>query len=83
MVFKAQKIETETEQKWYNLKDAKGIANSVDLLRAVRSQPSESAMSTQELVMSYRNVPKFLEQQVWANSVDPDETAVWSRSTLI
>ena len=32
----------------------------------------------------YRNVPKFSDRQVWANSVDPDQTsgAVWSGSTL-
>ena len=27
------------------------------------------------LVIKYRNVPKFLDRQVWANSVDPDQTA--------
>ena len=35
----------------------------------------------------YRNAPKFSDTQVWANSVDPDQTdqegAVWSRSTLL
>ena len=34
----------------------------------------------------YRNFPKFLDRQVWANSADPDQTAprgaVWSGSTL-
>ena len=34
----------------------------------------------------YRNFPKFSDRQVWANSVDPDQTApiraVWSGSTL-
>ena len=33
----------------------------------------------------YRKVPKFSDRQVWANSVDPDQTApraVWSGSTL-
>ena len=35
----------------------------------------------------YRTVPKFSDRQVWANSVDPDQTAptggaVWSGSTL-
>ena len=34
----------------------------------------------------YRYAPKFLDRQVWANSVDPDQTAhrgaVWSGSTL-
>ena len=34
----------------------------------------------------FRNDPKFLDRQVWANSVDPDQTAptgaVWSGSTL-
>ena len=25
--------------------------------------------------MSYRNVPKFSDRQVWANSADPDQTA--------
>ena len=33
-----------------------------------------------------RNVPKFLDIQIWANSADPDQTAprgaVWSGSTL-
>ena len=24
---------------------------------------------------NYRNVPKFLDRQVWANSADPDQTA--------
>ena len=36
--------------------------------------------------MKYRNDPKFSDRQVWANSVDPDQTAprgaVWSGSTL-
>ena len=36
----------------------------------------------------YRNVPMFLDRQVWANSVDPDQTArprgaVCSGSTLL
>ena len=34
----------------------------------------------------YRNIPKFLDRQVWGNSVDPDQTAprgaVWSGSKL-
>ena len=31
----------------------------------------------------YRKDPKFLDQQIWANTVDPDHTApVWSGSTL-
>ena len=25
--------------------------------------------------LTYRNVPKFSDRQVWANSVDPDQTA--------
>ena len=29
-----------------------------------------------------RNFPKFSDRQVWANSADPDQTAVWSGSTL-
>ena len=37
-------------------------------------------------ILTYRNVPKFSDRQVWANSADPDQTAptgaVWSRSTL-
>ena len=45
---------------------------------------------------TFRSVPKFLDRQVWANSVDPDQTqrknkeekaqargAVWSESTLL
>ena len=36
--------------------------------------------------MNYHNDPKFSDRQVWANSVDPDQTAprgaVWSASTL-
>ena len=35
--------------------------------------------------MYYRNDSKFLDRQVWANSVDSDQTAlgaVWSESTL-
>ena len=33
----------------------------------------------------YRNDPKFMDRQVWANSVDPDQTAprVYLRSTLL
>ena len=27
------------------------------------------------LIVTYRNVPKFLDRQVWANSADPDQTA--------
>ena len=34
----------------------------------------------------YRNIPKFLDGQVWANSADPDQTAargaVWSGTAL-
>ena len=34
----------------------------------------------------YRNDPKFLDRQAWANSADPDQIAprgaVWSGSTL-
>ena len=26
-------------------------------------------------IMYYRNDPKFLDRQVWANSADPDQTA--------
>ena len=26
------------------------------------------------LLKTYRNVPKFLDRQVWANSADPDQT---------
>ena len=37
-------------------------------------------------LQEYRNDPKFLDRQVWANSADPDQTAptgeVWSGSTL-
>ena len=37
-------------------------------------------------LVGYRNDPKFLDRQVWANSADPDQTApreaVWSVSTL-
>ena len=31
----------------------------------------------------YRNVPKFSDRQVWANSVDPDQTASRGASTLL
>ena len=43
------------------------------------------------IFIGYRNVPKFSDRQVWANSADPDQTAplqtapwgaVWSGSTL-
>ena len=38
------------------------------------------------MVCEYSNDPKFSDRQVWANSVDPDQTAprraVWSGSTL-
>ena len=27
------------------------------------------------LIYNYRNVPKFSDRQVWANSADPDQTA--------
>ena len=41
---------------------------------------------TLKLALAYRNVPKFSDRQVWANSADPDQTAprgaVWSGSTL-
>ena len=30
--------------------------------------------------LGYRNVPKFLDRQVWANSADPDQTAIPSAS---
>ena len=38
--------------------------------------------SVSSLCALYRNVPKFLDSHVWANSADPDQTAVWSGSTL-
>ena len=36
------------------------------------------------LFNEYRTDPKFMDRQVWANSVDPDQTvgAVWSGSAL-
>ena len=38
------------------------------------------------LFLQYRNGPKFSDGKAWANSVDPDHTAlrvaVWSGSTL-
>ena len=30
----------------------------------------------------YRNDPQFLDRHAWVNSADPDQTAVWSGSTL-
>ena len=36
-------------------------------------------------ISKYHNDPKFSDRRVWANSVDPDQTApkaVWSGSTL-
>ena len=30
----------------------------------------------------YRNDPKFSDKYAWANSADPDQTAVWSGATL-
>ena len=33
-------------------------------------------------IEEYRNDSKFFDSQVWANSVDPDDTAIWSGSTL-
>ena len=29
-----------------------------------------------KLCQTYRNVPKFSDRQVWANSADPDQTAL-------
>ena len=31
---------------------------------------------------TYRNDPNFSDRYAWANSADPDQTAVWSGSTL-
>ena len=46
----------------------------------------EIKIKTFILLQEYRNDPKFLDRQVWANSADPDQTAptgaVWSGSTL-
>ena len=33
-------------------------------------------------LLAYRNDPKFSDRYAWANSADPDQTAVWSGSTL-
>ena len=38
-------------------------------------------IESHSLGLGYSNDPKFSDRQVWANSVDPDET-VWSGSTL-
>ena len=32
------------------------------------------------LIWVYCNGPKFLDRQVWANSVHPDQTAFWEQS---
>ena len=32
-------------------------------------------MDASQLYARYRNVPKFSDSQVWANSADPDQTA--------
>ena len=53
-------------------------ANSVDLGRSDCSSRSNLIWST---LFAYRNVPKFSDRQVWANSADPDQTA--PRSSLI
>ena len=34
------------------------------------------------LYLKYRNDPKFSDRYAWTNSADPDQTAVWSGSTL-
>ena len=37
--------------------------------------PAENDKSMLLPKISYRNVPKFSDRQVWANSADPDKTA--------
>ena len=48
--------------------------------------PVISSNGNDDIIYKYRNVPKFSDRQVWANSADPDQTAplgaVWSGSTL-
>ena len=34
-----------------------------------------SKLVSAQLLLCYRNVPKFSDRQVWANSADPDQTA--------
>ena len=37
--------------------------------------PGSMGLLAQMTGALYRNAPKFLERQVWANSADPDQTA--------
>ena len=34
-------------------------------------------------ILIYHIVPKFSDRQVWANSVDPDQTAPRNKSTVV
>ena len=68
--------------------EAEGMANSVDPdqtapLGAVWSGSAlfaQTCLSKNLGKLRYRNVPKFSDRQVWANSADPDQ--IWSRYTL-
>ena len=52
----------------------------------LKSDPPGYIQTRQLSYRTFLNVPKFLDRQVWANSVDPIQTApigaVWSGSTL-
>ena len=47
---------------------------------------NKSGKTEEHKQITYRNVPKFSDRQVWAYSADPDQIAprgaVWSASTL-
>ena len=50
------------------------------MTKPTKCAPSDSDQPEHQCNLSiyegYRNVPKFLDRQVWATSVDPDQTAL-------
>ena len=76
-------LEQEFETKNSHLK-AQTSKGSVLETISFRSEETDKTVSPSQY--KHRNDPKFLDRQVWANSVDPDQTApreaVWSGSTL-
>ena len=64
--------------------DNEDYAKAVDILNPMRykiwkiggSNAQVRLVERAAVFRPYRNVPKFSDRQVWANSADPDQTAV-------
>ena len=58
----------------------KGLCQKTEVLKTEEKSAKTDTLNarqqqTEDTVLECRNVPKFSHRQVWANSVDPDQTA--------